>query len=199
MQDRYTMFRRGAVLYYEDRTTGQQKSLRTRDESEARRILQAKNDAVNQPLMNLVMAKTYLAAQDPKLVVRTWADVMQMFCERGKASTRIRHERVVRSKPMQYLHARRPPPRRSLPQTLPPAENRRRNAAQLPLRMGRAGEGGRHPAALGTGSLGAQFQGGTRRLGATTLGGRAMQEQFERFRGEFDNMKSASTFSEQRV
>ena len=50
MQDRYTMFRRGAVLYYEDRTTGQQKSLRTRDESEARRILQAKNDAVNQRL-----------------------------------------------------------------------------------------------------------------------------------------------------
>jgi integrase len=101
------MFRRGAVLYYEDRTTGQQKSLRTRDESEARRLLQAKNDAVNQPLMNLVMAKTYLAAQDPKLVTRTWADVMQMFCERGKASTRIRHERVVRSRPMQYLKTKK--------------------------------------------------------------------------------------------
>jgi len=83
------MFRRGALFYCEDRTNGQQKSLRTRNESEARRILQAKNDAVNQPLMNLVMAKTYLAAQDPTLITRTWADVMQVFCERGKPSTRI--------------------------------------------------------------------------------------------------------------
>jgi integrase len=97
------MFRRGAVFYFEDRTSGQQRSLHTRDQSEARRILQAKNDAVNQPLMNLVMAKTYLAAQDPKLITRTWADVMQMFCERGKPSTRRRHARVVASKPMQYL------------------------------------------------------------------------------------------------
>jgi integrase len=107
MQDRYTMFRRGALFYCEDRTNGQQKSLRTRNESEARRILQAKNDAVNQPLMNLVMAKTYLAAQDPKLITRTWADVMQVFCERGKPSTRIRHARVVRSKPMQYLKTKK--------------------------------------------------------------------------------------------
>src|SRR5271163_3070420 len=46
MQNRYTVFRRGAVFYCEDQTTGQQKSLLTRDEAEARRIVQAKNDAV---------------------------------------------------------------------------------------------------------------------------------------------------------
>ena len=107
MQNRYTMFRRGAVFYCEDRTTGQQKSLLTRDEDEARRLIQAKNDAVNQPLMNLVMAKTYLAAQDPKLITRTWGDVMQMFCERGKAPTRMRHERVVRTRPMQFLRSKK--------------------------------------------------------------------------------------------
>jgi integrase len=101
------MFRRGAVFYSEDRTSGQQKSLQTRDEAEAQRILQAKNDAVNQPLMNLVMAKTYLAAQDPKLITRTWADVMQVFCERGKAPTRMRHERVVRSRAMQFLQGKK--------------------------------------------------------------------------------------------
>ena len=103
MQNRYTMFRRGEVFYCEDRTSGQQKSLRTRDEGEAEKIIRAKNEAVSQPLMNLVLAKTYLAAQDPKLITRTWADVMQMFCERGKAPTRMRHERVVRTKPMQFL------------------------------------------------------------------------------------------------
>ncbi len=62
------MFRRSEVYYCEDRTTGQQKSLRTRDEAEAERIIQAKNDAVKLPQMNLVMAKTYLAAQDPKMI-----------------------------------------------------------------------------------------------------------------------------------
>ena len=76
MKNRFTLFRRRAVYYCEDRTTGQQKSLQTRDETEARKIVQAKNDAVNQPLMNLVMAKTYLAAQDPKLITRT--------CSRGR-------------------------------------------------------------------------------------------------------------------
>jgi hypothetical protein len=44
------------------------------------------------------MAKTYLAAKDPKLITRTWADVMERFCKRDKKPTRIRHERVVRTK-----------------------------------------------------------------------------------------------------
>jgi len=79
MQDRFTMFWRGEVFYCEDRVTGQQRSLQTRDQSEARRILQAKNDAVKLPQMNLVMAKTYLSAQDPKMITRTWADVMTRF------------------------------------------------------------------------------------------------------------------------
>ncbi len=107
MQNRFTLFRRGAVFYTEDRTTGQQKSLLTRNENEARKIVQAKNDAVNLPLMNLVMAKTYLAAQDPKLITRTWADVMDMFCQRGKPPTQMRHERAIRTRAMKYLRDKR--------------------------------------------------------------------------------------------
>lgn len=57
MQNRFTMFRRGNVIYCEDRTTGQQKSLQIRDEAEAQRLVQAKNDAVKLPQMNLVMAR----------------------------------------------------------------------------------------------------------------------------------------------
>jgi hypothetical protein len=66
------MFRHGSVYYCEDRATGRQKSLLTRDEAEAQRIIQAKNEAVKLPQMNLVMAKTYLSAQDPKMITRTW-------------------------------------------------------------------------------------------------------------------------------
>ena len=101
------MFRRGNVFYCEDRMTGQQKSLQTRDAAEAQRIVQARNDAVKLPQMNLVMAKAYLSAQDPKMNTRTWADVMVRFCDRSNASTRMRHERVVRTKPMQFLTGKR--------------------------------------------------------------------------------------------
>jgi integrase len=107
MQNRFTIFRRGKIYYCEDRATGQQKSLQTRDASEAQRFIQAKNDAVTLPQMNLVMAKTYLSAQNPKMITRTWADVMARFCARSNVSTRIRHERVVRTKPMQFLKPKR--------------------------------------------------------------------------------------------
>ena len=107
MQARFTLFKRGSVFYSEDRNTGQQRSLKTRDEAEAQRVIQAKNDAVNLPQMNLVMAKTYLSAQDPKMITRTWADVFERFCDRSNANTRMRHERVVRTKSMQFLKAKR--------------------------------------------------------------------------------------------
>ena len=103
MQNRFALFRRGPVYYCEDRTTGQQKSLRTRNGSEAAKIVQAKNDACSQPLLNLVLAKTYLTAIDPKLVTRTWADVMARFCCRANPATKMRHERVIRTKPMRFL------------------------------------------------------------------------------------------------
>jgi hypothetical protein len=89
MQTRFILFKRGSVFYSEDRHTGQQKSLKTRDEAEAQRIIQAKNDAVSLPQMNLVMAKTYLSAQDPKMTTRTWADVFTRFCDRSNLSQSI--------------------------------------------------------------------------------------------------------------
>ena len=84
MKNRFTLFRRGKVFYFEDRETKLQKSLYTQDLGEARKIIQAKNDAINQPMMNLVMAKTFLAAKDPKLITRTWEDVLERFCDRSK-------------------------------------------------------------------------------------------------------------------
>jgi integrase len=107
MQTRFTLFRRGAVFYCEDRSSGQQKSLRTKNENEARKLVQARNDAASQPLLNLFLAKTYLAAVDPKLVLRTWDDALRRFCDRENPATRMRHERVARTRPMQYLKNKR--------------------------------------------------------------------------------------------
>jgi hypothetical protein len=107
MKSRFTLFRRGEVFYAEDQDTGKQKSLKTKSADEARKIVQAKNDAVSQPLLNLVLAKTYLAAIDPKLVTRTWEDVMVRFCCRTNPVTQMRHERVIRTKPMRFLRERK--------------------------------------------------------------------------------------------
>ena len=107
MKNRFTLFRRGKVFYFEDREAKLQKSLGTKNLDEARKIVQAKNDAVHQPMMNLVMAKTFLAAQDPKMITRTWADVFDRFVDRENEATAIRHERVVRTKAMQFLKDKR--------------------------------------------------------------------------------------------
>ena len=39
MKTKYTLFRRGEVFYAQDSTTGKQTSLRTKDETEARSLL----------------------------------------------------------------------------------------------------------------------------------------------------------------
>jgi integrase len=107
MKNRFKMFKRGPVFYWENCLTGEQKSMYTRDEAEAQRLIQAKNEAVTLPQMNLAMAKTYLSAQDPKMITRTWKDVFARFCERSNSNTRMRHERVIRTKPMLFLKPKR--------------------------------------------------------------------------------------------
>jgi hypothetical protein len=103
MQTQYRLFLRGEVYYSESVVTGAQKSLRTRDEAEARQLIQASNMASNHPAFNRAMAKSYLAVSDPKMETRTWADVLERFCTRDNPATKARHERFAKSKPMDFL------------------------------------------------------------------------------------------------
>jgi hypothetical protein len=59
------MFPRKGVFYMQDTTTGKQTSLRTKDETEARSLLNAENEAHRQPVLNLQLARAYLSASDP--------------------------------------------------------------------------------------------------------------------------------------
>ena len=59
MKTKYTLFRRGEVFYMQDSKTGRQTSLRTKDETEARRLLDARNEALRQPVLNLHLARAY--------------------------------------------------------------------------------------------------------------------------------------------
>ncbi len=97
MKTKYTMFRRGEMYYAQDSVTGKQTSLRTKDESEARRLLNARNEAQQQPTLNLHLARAYLTASDPAYVERTWQTVMDQLQSRGKDSSKDRYASVFKS------------------------------------------------------------------------------------------------------
>ena len=97
MKTKYTLFRRGGIYYSQDTATGQQKSLRTRDEAEAMQLLSARNEAHRQPVLNLHLARAYLTASDPAFVERTWQIVMAQLQARGQASSRERYQTVFKS------------------------------------------------------------------------------------------------------
>jgi hypothetical protein len=73
MKTKFTLFRRGEVFYSQDSATGRQISLRTKDQAEAQRLLNATNEAHQQPVLNLHIARAYLTASDPAFAERTWA------------------------------------------------------------------------------------------------------------------------------
>ena len=83
MKTKYTLFRRGGIYYSQDSATGQQKSLRTRDQTEALQLINARNEAHRQPVLNLHLARAYLTASDPAFVERTWQSVMDQLQSRG--------------------------------------------------------------------------------------------------------------------
>ena len=84
MLDRYWVFpRKNGVFYFQDKITGKQQSTRTKDKVVAERLLAAKNQSVEQPMLNRSMAKTYLAAKSPELMERTWADVVARYAQGG--------------------------------------------------------------------------------------------------------------------
>lgn len=71
MKSKFILFRRNGVFNIEDTSTGKQTSLRTRDETEAKSLLNARNEAHRQPVLNLQLARAYLTASDPAFVERT--------------------------------------------------------------------------------------------------------------------------------
>src|SRR6266446_1099351 len=67
MKTRYRLTRRGIRgdrFYCVDKTTGKRTSLHTANADEARQIVDARNNAERQPVLNLQIAKAYLAGTD---------------------------------------------------------------------------------------------------------------------------------------
>src|ERR1700735_5581419 len=98
MNTRYRLiFRgiRGGMYYCVDKNTGQRTSLQTTNEDEARQIVEAKNQSERQPVLNLQIAKAYLAGTDSGLTTRTWQQAMETLMEGKQGANRERWSRVA--------------------------------------------------------------------------------------------------------
>jgi len=108
MKTRFKLFRRdNGVFYTENTTSGKQASLRTRDETEARSLLNARNEAQRQPVLNLHLARAYLTASDPAFIERTWQTVMEQLQSRGKDTSRERYASVFKSPSFNGLRSKK--------------------------------------------------------------------------------------------
>lgn len=100
------MFRRGNYFWSHDGETGRQETLRSKDRPTALRLLHARNEAYQQPVLNLQIARAYLAASDPEIVKRTWQTAMNEIVQTKHGATRIRWERAVKDKAYDLIRGR---------------------------------------------------------------------------------------------
>jgi hypothetical protein len=107
MKQHFILFRRSGIYYIEDTTTGKQSSLRTRDEAEALTLLNARNEAIRQPVLNLALARTYLTASDPQIVTRTWRQAIDALIATKRGATRERWHWASRDAALATLYPRR--------------------------------------------------------------------------------------------
>src|SRR6267142_2679654 len=98
MKTRYRLIRRGSrggACYCVDTRTGKRTSLQTTNEDEAQQIIAAKNQSERQPVLNLQIAKAYLAGTDSGVSTRTWQDAFEILVNNKHGSNQVRRKRAV--------------------------------------------------------------------------------------------------------
>jgi integrase len=97
MKPRYRLFlRRNSTYYAFDNSTCNHQSLRTKDKSEAVRLLSAMNEAEKHPAMNFAIAKIYLRHSESQALRRTWQSVLEELIKLKTGQTRIRWQTVAK-------------------------------------------------------------------------------------------------------
>ena len=105
MKLRFLLYVRKGTYYCEDSLTRKQSSLRTKDKEVALRLLHAKNEAEQQPAINLQIARAYLAATDSRISTRTWQIVMDETAKTKNGPTHERWTRAMRDKAFDSIRA----------------------------------------------------------------------------------------------
>ena len=65
--------------------------------------MEAKNQAAEQPLLNLMLARTYLAG---RMLTRTWTEVFAQFAARGRETSQDRSRRAAASHDFDPIRAK---------------------------------------------------------------------------------------------
>jgi integrase len=104
MKARFRLYQRGGGIFYSfDNDTKAQKSLGTKNEHEAKRLLAQLNEAQIQPAINRQIARGYLMASDEKFNERTWRYVLDMVTEQKHGPTKERWLKVGSDKALKKL------------------------------------------------------------------------------------------------
>src|SRR5262245_36531638 len=98
MKQRFRLIRRnirGGIFYCVDTEARKRTSLGTQSEDEALQIVQAKNQALRQPVLNLSIAKAYLAGSESGIATRTWQNALDAIIQTKLGETKSRWERAA--------------------------------------------------------------------------------------------------------
>jgi integrase len=100
MTKRFRLYRRAKTgrFYIHDSVTGKQDSLHTSDRATAMRLLHSRNEAEQQPAVNLQIARAYLAATDKEIGTRVWQYVMDEMAKLKRGETQRRWAVAIKDK-----------------------------------------------------------------------------------------------------
>jgi integrase len=100
MKQRFRLYKRkkGGRYYIHDDVTGKQDSLHTTDRATAVRLFHSRQEAEQQPAVNLQIARAYLAASDPQIATRNWQLVMDEMVKLKKDETQRRWQTAIKDK-----------------------------------------------------------------------------------------------------
>ena len=94
---------RGGAYYCVDTTTGKRTSLGTNDADAARQIIDARNNSERQPILNLQIAKAYLAGSDNGIKTRTWQHAIEALINTKKGANQHRWKTAAKDKALAIL------------------------------------------------------------------------------------------------
>ena len=101
MKTRYRLICRGSrsgKFYCVDTVTGKRTSLHTANQDDAQQIVEAKNNSQRQPVLNLQIAKAYLAGSDNGITTRTWQHAMEALTNTKQDANKERWQRVSKDR-----------------------------------------------------------------------------------------------------
>jgi hypothetical protein len=89
-----------------DSTTGERSSLGTIQKADAEQIVNAKNQALRQPALNLQIAKAYLAGTDSGITTRTWQHAIEALMASKHGANQCRWKTAARDRAFASLLSR---------------------------------------------------------------------------------------------